>query len=246
MFFILSKLLINFIYPTTWIGISLLFALILKNQAAKKRCLLIAFTLFIVFTNPFLLNSFARYWDIDEKTAGQHYSCAIVLGGFISEDKNGNGSFNGASDRFIQALKLKLSGRVDYLLFTGGNASLMPGKFRETAWLSTEMHQFTISNKDVLIEKQARNTLENAKFTKLLLKTKQLPQPYLLVTSAFHMRRSLHTFKKAGLNVVPYSCNYIAGNNRLSFASFIPDVGALSNWNTYIKEVVGFVVYRFK
>jgi uncharacterized SAM-binding protein YcdF (DUF218 family) len=95
------------------------------------------------------------------------------------------------------------------LLFTGGNASLKPTGFREADWISAELNSYRISKDEILIEKDSRNTLENAQFSKKLLEAKGLPPPYLLITSAFHMRRSLQTFKNAGLNVIPYSCNYI-------------------------------------
>ena len=246
MFFILSKLLINLIYPFTWISIALLCALLIKNPKYKKRCLVIAFSLLILFSNPFLLNLFARYWDIETTPDDKKYSCAIILGGFVSESQNGEGYFNGSSDRFIQALKLKISGKADNLLFSGGNASLIPGKFREADWLSAELIHYNIADSTVLIENQSRNTLENARFTKTLLLSENLPPPYLLVTSAFHTRRSLSVYKKMGLQVVPYSCNFIAGRDKLSLDSFIPSAGTLQTWNFYIKEVIGSFVYYFK
>ena len=63
------------------------------------------------------------------------YSCAIVLGGFSSEGENGEGFFNASADRFIQALKLKTTGKVSHLLITGGNSKIIPGKFIESIWV---------------------------------------------------------------------------------------------------------------
>ncbi|MGV3508703.1 MAG: YdcF family protein [Sphingobacteriaceae bacterium] len=174
------------------------------------------------------------------------YSCAIVLGGFVSEDQNGEGYFNDSSDRFIQAIKLKTSGVTDKLLFTGGNADLNPSGFREAEWISSQLNEFNIPDSSVLIEKNSRNTLENARFSKALLEKNRLAPPYLLVTSAFHMRRSLLTFKTMGVEVVPYSSNYIAGRDKLSFDDFLPRLDILSTWNFYIKEVVGFWAYKLK
>jgi len=246
MFFVFSKLLVNLIYPFSWIGILLLFSLFLKNPISKRRCLIASIAVFILFSNPFFLNSFAYYWDISAKNSESKYSCAIILGGFVSEDKDGNGYFNTASDRFIQAIKLKSSGRAENLLFTGGNGNLLPSGFREADWLSKELKNYTIADSTILIEKNSRNTLENAQFSKNLLQSKKLRPPYLLVTSAFHMRRSLYTFKKMGIDVVPHSANYIAGREKVSFDNFIPSAETLLKWNVYIKEVIGFCVYYFK
>jgi uncharacterized SAM-binding protein YcdF (DUF218 family) len=225
---------------------ALFLALLLKNPKAKKYSLITGLFILILFSTPFFLTSFARVWDIDQKAANKEYSCAIVLGGFVSGDQNEQGFFNGASDRFIQAVALKNSGRTKYLLFSGGNADIMPGKFRETAWLSTQISMFKIPDSSVLIEKNARNTFENVKYSKQLLKDKNLKPPYLLVTSAFHMRRSLLIFEKLGLDVEPHSCNYIAGKEKTSLKSFIPDADVLNTWNSYTKEIVGYIVYYFK
>jgi len=60
------------------------------------------------------------------------------------------------------------------------------------------------------------------------------------------MRRSLAIFKKQKMDVVPYPCNYIAGNGEFVITDLIPDATPLSNWNIYIKEVVGHAVNYFK
>jgi uncharacterized SAM-binding protein YcdF (DUF218 family) len=246
MFFIISKLLINFIYPFSWVVIALLLSLILKNPKAKKRCLITGIIILVFFSTPVFLTVFAKMWDIDMKAANKEYSCAIVLGGFVSADQHEQGYFNGASDRFIQAVVMKNSGKARYLLFSGGNADLVPGKFREADWLSTQINLFKIPDSSVLIEKNARNTFENVKYSKQLLKDKNLKPPYLLLTSAFHMRRSLLTFQKMGLQVEPHSCNYIAGKEKINFNSLIPNADVLNTWNAYTKEIVGYVVYYFK
>jgi uncharacterized SAM-binding protein YcdF (DUF218 family) len=246
MFFILSKLLINFIYPFAWVLLLLLLALVLKNPKAKKRCSITGLSILLFFSTPFFLTVFARMWDIDKQAANKEYSCAIILGGFVSADQNERGYFNGASDRFIQAVAMKNSGKAKHLLFSGGNADLRPGDFREMHWLSKQMGLFNIPDSCILIEKNARNTFENVKYGKQILNEKNLKPPYLLITSAFHMRRSLLTFKKLGLQVEPHSCNYIAGKEELKLRSFIPSVDALYTWNAYIKEVVGYVVYSLK
>jgi hypothetical protein len=91
MFFILSKLLVHFIYPSTWILILLLGALLIKGATVKRNCLIAATVLYLVFTNPFLLNSFARSWDVENDKPQARVSCAIVLGGFVSENEKGEG-----------------------------------------------------------------------------------------------------------------------------------------------------------
>jgi uncharacterized SAM-binding protein YcdF (DUF218 family) len=247
MFFILSKILLIFILPFTWIFVAFCIALLSKKAKLRKWSLISGFSLLVLFTNPLLLNLYARAWDINERPVGnKQYSSAIILGGFVSSDKEDNGFFNQAADRFIQGALLKTTGKAKTILLTGGNASLIPGEFSESIWAAKQLKALNIDTASVLIESDARNTLENAQLSQKLLLAKKLPPPYLLVTSAFHMRRSLLTFKKAGVDVVPFSCHYLQLDDKISLDSFIPDAGVLGGWNTYIKELVGYVVYSLK
>jgi uncharacterized SAM-binding protein YcdF (DUF218 family) len=88
--------------------------------------------------------------------------------------------------------------------------------------------------------------MENALFSKKILQDKKMHGPYLLVTSAFHMRRAMYTFKKAGLDVIPYASDYVDNAGGFSVTDLVPDAVALAIWNTYTKEVIGYIAYHFK
>jgi uncharacterized SAM-binding protein YcdF (DUF218 family) len=247
MFHLLSKLLVIFIYPLTWILTLLIFAVFVKKDKYKKNAIIASVAILWLFSNNFLLNQFARLWDITKKPdMSKTYSCAIILGGFASEGPKGQGHFNGSSDRFIQAVKLINNHKVSSLLISGGNGMLKKSDFIEADYVHDELKDFNVPDSLILIENKSRNTLENAQFSGVLLKEKNLPPPYLLVTSSFHMRRALTTFKKADLEVVAYPCDYKAGLNSVEFDDFIPKADALMAWNGYIKEVIGCVAYYFK
>ena len=249
MFFILSKLLIYLLFPISWILVLLIFACFTKNKKYKNKSLITSVVLLLFFSNPFLLNQFAKYWDIETISfKNPSYSCALVLGGYINEDNSGQGFLNAAADRFIQGIKLKESGKVTHLLFTGGSANILPNKFNFTEgnWISRELKAFHIPDSTILFEKKSRNTIENIQFSKKILEAKHLPPPYLLVTSAFHMRRALLICKKEKLNVVAYPCNFFAGKGIFTFADFIPSAQTLSDWNIYLKEMVGYIVTFIK
>jgi uncharacterized SAM-binding protein YcdF (DUF218 family) len=240
--------LLYLLFPLSWVFILIIILFITKNKKRKLRCLIAGVIILYVFSNSFLFNSFARCWDIPAHQVknGESYSCAIVLGGFSGEDKNGNGHFNPAADRFIQGVQLFKTGGVSHILITSGNGSLNASKFREATWVKGQLQALKIPDSAILIESNSRNTIENARFSNALLKQSHLPGPYLLVTSAFHMRRAAMIFKKEGIPVIPYSCNFITNQYKYSFDDFfIPDAEKLNYWNTYIKEVVGYVVNSF-
>jgi len=242
MYFVLSKVLLCLIFPFTWVCFLLLLALFAKNKRLKRRSLIAAAIVLYVFTNAGLGTKVMRAWDVNKfPDTSQKFSAAIVLGGFSGEDDKGNGRFSWAADRFIQGLRLYDTHVVKYVLISSGNGNLNPSKFREATWAKTQMEQMNVPDSALLIESNSRNTIENAKFSMALLQKNHIKGPYLLITSAFHMRRALMIFKKEKIDVVPYSCNYM-GSDRFSLDDWlIPSVETISGWNLYLKEMVGYM-----
>ncbi len=249
MYFFFSKVLGFLISPFWWILILLALGLIVRNKKLKKRFFISAGSVFVLFSMPLFLNFFAKAWHYDaaKLPAGKKYSCVIVLGGFSGPGGPDTGHFNAASDRFIQGVRLKETGQASHILITSGNSSLLHPEdgFVEADWVKGQLKQFNIPDTAVLIENKSRNTIENAAFTKKLLENRGLKPPYILVTSDFHMRRAMKIFTKAGVDVVPYPCNYFAGG-RATLGALVPDVNALWKWDVYIKEVVGYMVLWFR
>jgi len=248
MYFIFSKILFCLISPLSWIFILLFVSLITKNKKRKQRSFIAALILLFIFSNAFLFNQFAKRWDIPAYTVKKtdNYSCAIILGGFAGENKDGDGHFNPNADRFIQGVMLYKTGKVSHILITGGNGSLNAGKFREGTWAKTQLLALNIPDSAILIESNSRNTIENARFSNVILKQSHLVGPYLLVTSAFHMRRAQMIFKKERINIIPYSCGFLTNEYKYAFDDYvIPSAPNLSLWGLYLKEVVGYAVNYF-
>ncbi len=242
--FILSKLLLFLLFPITWVLVLLVSALLVKNTKRKRWLLLSCLIVFYLFSIPALLKVYAESWRYPATSTVKSptYSCAIVLGGFSSEKYDGGAYFNWAADRFIQAIKLKASGQASHILITSGNASIKPDAFKEADWVNTQLKEMNIPDSCILIENRSRNTIENALYTKQLLAKTHLQPPYLLVTSDFHMRRSMLIFQKTGVNVVPYPCNYSTTVSKFNWGNFLPSSVTFSEWDLYTKELVGYIV----
>ena len=133
MFFILSKLFLFLLSPINWIIFCLIAWMVVRSKKRKKRILVTALIIFLLFSNSLLLNVFARYWQPEpvKLPPGKTYSSIILLGGLAGGDKPGEGFFNNASDRFIQAVKLYKQGRAARILITGGSGNLVNNKFKE-------------------------------------------------------------------------------------------------------------------
>ena len=89
------------------------------------------------------------------------------------------------------------------LIFSGGEGRLVPTGTTEAELAGVFYTEQGVNMKRVTLESQARTTRENAKRVAALL-GERCKQPWLLVTSAWHMPRSMSEFQAAGCNVTAY------------------------------------------
>ena len=89
------------------------------------------------------------------------------------------------------------------------------------------------------IENKARNTEENASFTKNIL-VKDNIQKIILVTNQWHMKRAKYLFEKQGFDVLPAAAANYGSKGNLSAKSFVPDLGALNSNMVLLKEWIGY------
>lgn len=166
------------------------------------------------------------------------YQFGIVAGGFGSVDTDGDGYFNSSADRFLQTVRLYKKGVIKKVLISGGNSKKNDKDFREAAWAKSQMIDFGIPSENIFTEDRSENTRDNARNSKKALDSLGVKGPVVLVTSAFHMPRAEKLYRSAGLDVIPFPCNYTEGRGRVVATDFIPDPGLLSDWGKYIKETI--------
>jgi uncharacterized SAM-binding protein YcdF (DUF218 family) len=93
------------------------------------------------------------------------------------------------------------------------------------------------------VEGASRNTHESAASVGKLLKDDTSQK--LLITSAFHMRRSKACFVKEGIEVDMFPVDFYTHRRRFTFdVLVIPKVDALLVWHKLIKEWVGMIAYK--
>ena len=220
----------------------------LRKVLYKRICRILALCIFLVFGNGWLLNWYANKWQPGPVIigAGTEYSCGIVPGGFASVGPDGNGYFNGAADRFIQAVKLYKLGAIKHILISGGNGKINKKSFREGVWVKGELITMEIPDSVIFVEDRSNNTFDNAVYAKQILDSVHLKPPYLLITSAFHIPRASFLFKNAGIPTVPFPCNYTAGRGSFSLLALLPQPWVLLAWDSYLKETAGYWWYKSK
>jgi uncharacterized SAM-binding protein YcdF (DUF218 family) len=170
----------------------------------------------------------------------------VVLGGAIDPDlsaAHGVAVFGTAVDRVIAAAALTHRYPNARLVFTGGNANLVSSdSAKEADFAMPVFESFGVAKDRLIMERRSRNTYENAEFSKALVSPKS-GERWLLVTSAFHMPRSVGIFRKAGFEVEPYPADWRLGgrDDLLTFSNHF--VERLTLVDMAAREWMGLLAY---
>lgn len=233
--------------PFTWFVVFLLWTAMTKNPLRKKRTFVAAIVVLFLFSNRIVFDEVMRAWEIEaiQEPAQATYDGIIVLGGTSYFDEQLNRvQFSRGADRLIQGLLLLKKGVAPKLVFTGGSGSILYPQYREAVWIAQTLKRVNIPDSMLIFEDRSRNTYENALYTKSLLGDTR-NKHYLLITSGFHMRRSLACFAKVGLKVIPYSTDrYSGGSRHFELSSLLPDVQVMQDWNQIFHEWFGCITYK--
>ena len=249
MFFILSKILAFLFSPLIWIITLFLFSLFSKDSKRKRKFLIWGIVATLFFTNSFIFDEFNRLWECDavaEKDLKENYDAGIVLGSFTSYDKNIDRlQFNRGSDRLWQTIELFKKGKIKNIFYVGGTGRLVETDSTDADLIKRFLINIGIPDSCILTETESQNTRENALNSKKIL-DKEIPKgKFLLITSAFHMRRALGCFEKAGLKVLPYCTDRYSGKRKFYFDHlFIPNAYTLNSWDNLIHEWMGVLIYK--
>ena len=253
MFFILSKVLAFLLQPLNWMVLLAMFGFFTKNNKYRRRSISALVGVLLVFSNPWLVNQFARVWETGGRspdTILQPYDVGILLGGytnFNAESPPGLLNLHQAGNRLTTTLLLYQTGKIRHILLSGGSGRLMGNVPSEADVVRGFLLQCGMPDSVILVENQSRNTRENALFSKQLADSIAPGSRCLLITSAWHMRRSQGCFDKAGLVCDPFGADFLSETSNGNFFHWLePDWRALMKWELLIKEWVGWMAYWAK
>ncbi len=252
MFFVLSKTLGVMLLPSNFlIGLGVVGALLLMTRfATLGRSLLVASVVLLATCGFSPLGNILLYpleqrfppWDAAQGPPDG----IIVLGGAIDPDLSVAHDvpvIRSAPDRMIAAAALARQYPNVRIVFSGGSANLIENDAREADFATEIFEDLGVDKSRLTMERRSRNTYENAEFSKMVAAPKA-GERWLLVTSAFHMPRSIGLFRQAGFAVEPYPVDWRVGGRAdlLSFTNFAGD--GLGRTDTGLREWLGLVAYR--
>jgi uncharacterized SAM-binding protein YcdF (DUF218 family) len=255
MFQIISKL-ASLIYDPVGLTLlilaaSIFFVFFLRRTKIAVFFLICGFLSLLIFGSPAVSRLLMR--GLESQYQPLHYydpASAVVLlgGGTVGKiPPRIHVETNHAANRVIHAVRVFRQSESLRLVLTGGllewTTDESVPEARSIFELVNEM--FRIKESDVILEDRSKNTRENAVFTKEAMENAGLGNDIILVTSAYHMPRSVAVFKKAGFEVTPAPTGYFKN----SFASgkiltWLPNSSNLFDSSIALREYWGMMVYK--
>jgi uncharacterized SAM-binding protein YcdF (DUF218 family) len=249
MFFVLSKTLSYLVMPLTLIVLCFLASAFLKNLKWKKRFFWIALGMVLFFSNDFISNECMRAWEIEVTPLNKlekHKLGIVLTGATLEHSPKDRVYFQRGADRVTHTVQLYKTGLLENILISGGTGKLVGSEEPEADKFRDAFLLMGVPDSVIVIENETRNTAESAiEVRKMLTRLGYKGSDCLLITSAFHMRRSLACYRKAGIELQPFSTDFYSYDRDYSIDSFIvPKLDAMMIWQKLVKEWVGMLAYK--
>jgi len=249
--FTVSKLLSLLVYP---LSLSLLLCLLALLFSRLRWARASFYTLFLatgwlylcstaLFAN-FLMGTLERGFVSRAMSVVAPADAIVLLGGGTRGDTHMGTlpDLNQHADRLVHAVALYKAGKAPVIVLTGGS---FEDARPEAQQMQDVLAVMGVPAQHLMLENKSRNTHDNAANTAQLLKANGMHR-ILLVTSAYHMRRSQALFAAQGLEVVPAPTDYQQLVAKQVLPDWLPVVSNLHQSTNALHEIVGYWVYRCK
>lgn len=249
---LLSKLLNLLAQPLNGVLVLLLLAVLLgrRHPARARQLSIVALSVLLLtglqpLPDALLAGLENQHAELAPDADLRAYAGVIVLGGALESGRISQQHvqplLNDSAERMTLAVSLWQRNPGLRLVFTGGEGELFGSGPSEARRAQALFASLGVPTAALTLESRSRNTYENAVFTR------ELPgvdarQPWLLLTSAWHMPRALATFEKAGWNVTPFPVDFRTGG-RTPWSRYDLRVGA-AHWELLLHEWLGLASYR--
>lgn len=225
-------------------------AMLFLSYKTKKKIWLILplFFIYMLSIRPVsdrLIKPLENYYAQPDVTELNSAQAIVLLGGGSYggvKDFDGEGQVSaGAANRVLMALRLHKALQLPIVL-SGGQVYSYSASEADVQYRL--LKACGVEDKYLIKDAQSRNTAENAKYTKQICAQSSFGK-VILVTSAFHMPRSVMLFEREGVDVIPYPTDYQTNKETVLDAfAFIPNIGSLWNTDVAMKEFMGIAAVK--
>lgn len=248
--FLLSKLLTAITQPLFWLALLWASALLMLPRWHRPAVIMLWIGLLVLGLLGFralpdaLLRPLENRYPVPAAELIDRHVGIIVLGGAVGHPDSfaahAQVPLGEAAERMTVPVGLIRQHPKLALVFSGGEGRLLTTGVTESALALAFYQQQGLDTAKLQLEDGSRTTRENAhKVAKLL--GKRCQEPWLLVTSAWHMPRSMAEFEAVGCKVTPYPVDFRTGESTpLTEYSL---AHSLLRWQTALHEWLGLLVY---
>ena len=249
-FYILSKTLYILAMPLTWVFLLLMYIWFAKRSLKKNIAVFITLLFLYLSSTPFLVNHLMLWWEIPPTAFSEmeKYDVGIVLSGPVNNFKSPKDRvyIGRGSDRFLHTADLYRKGLIKNVVVTGGHKPLSGKIESEAEKIKEVLMKCGVPDSVIFWEADAKNTRENAINSAKILFEKFPDQKYLVITSGFHMRRSLACFDQAGVEADGFSTDFytVDAMSGLDPMTFVPNSNSFNTFSILVHEIVGLLTYK--
>jgi uncharacterized SAM-binding protein YcdF (DUF218 family) len=243
--FILKKIVALFFNPVPLcleiLAVGLLLLWCTRRQRAGKVMVTLGTGLLAVLSFSFGPNLLLKplesgYPPLRHPPAQASVPWIVVLGGGVNSDPTLPSIARLSEptrDRLLEGIRLHREMPGSKLILSGGAVF---GPTPEAVLMGEVCRILGVNPRDVVLEAASRDTEGQARLIKAMVGQDRL----VLVTSAFHMARSLALFRKYGLNPVPAPTGYLVTESEdWSPESFFPGARGLLKTEIAVHEYLG-------
>lgn len=243
--FTFKKLITPFLLPPGIFVIIMLisgFLFLRKSRKAGILCIVTGVSLWLFSIDPIsdkLMRGLEAGLVIPANPKGD---VIILLGGGTYEGVGDLTGVGAPSDdtlaRIVTASRLQKKLDVPVIV-SGGNAF---------SWRKAEapidgrfLQDLGVPADQILMEATSRDTIENAEQSKAICERRGFKDP-LLVTSAYHMKRSIMSFHRLNMKVTPVPADFKTWDREYGWLDYLP--GDIRNSRIACREYIGLLFYK--
>jgi uncharacterized SAM-binding protein YcdF (DUF218 family) len=169
----------------------------------------------------------------------------VILGGAEearTRDRRSVVAVSDAAERFIDAAALARRFPKARIVFSGGSGELVAAAGDNAETAREALLAMGVEDARIVLERSSRNTAENAALTKALVRPAD-GERWLLVTSAWHMPRSVGCFRRVGWDIEPWPVDYRTSSWEDLFGTPPNAAEGLRQLDFTVREWIGLVAY---
>ena len=196
------------------------------------------------FINKILYRLENTYSVISEEDLQKGEVYVLLGGGIITTTGEGNIPGLMPSVRLMKVAEYYK--KYPKKIYISGGSPLQ-NQDSESAVYQRELVLLGVESKDIIIEEKSRNTKENAVFIREKLNKNNIKN-IILITSAFHMKRSMNIFEKnlGEIGIIPAPCNFLASREKENCFYYIPKYYNFLKFQVLVWETIGNFYYKIR